>query len=126
MTHGIDYSEGFPKGDKIVKLSFFSSHLNQQYPESTTHLHQGTPSNHPRGNEPGVQAREREELGVAVAVAAVEVEHHLLAPRGPLRDDPGRCGGGRRLAAAGVRHALGVMVLHGDRARCNARQRSPS
>ena len=25
MTHGTDYSEGFPKGDKIVKLSFFGS-----------------------------------------------------------------------------------------------------
>ena len=51
MTHGIDYSEDFLKRDKIVKLSSLVL-IEPIVTISHPHLHQGTPSNPPRGNEP--------------------------------------------------------------------------
>ena len=41
----------FWKRDKRVKLSS-SVHMEPTVFRNTTYLHQGTPSNHPRGNEP--------------------------------------------------------------------------
>lgn len=71
----------------------------------------------------GVEAREREELGLAVAAVEVQRgEHHLLArlllpaPRGGplLRDDDPRRRV-RRGLAAGARSSLGAdVVVHGD------------
>jgi hypothetical protein len=65
-----------------------------------------------------VEARERDELGLAVAAVEVERgENHLLArlaaPRGPLGDDPGRRGG--RGLGAGAGPGLGAdVVVHGE------------
>jgi hypothetical protein len=59
-----------------------------------------------------VEARERQELGLAVP--AVQVEHHLLArlpaTRGPVGDDPRRLAGGARRPVVLVGVDISVVV----------------